>query len=177
MPKTIIFIDSGDTLIDESTEIRNGGEIVQTAELIPGAREMLETLYGEGFRIAMVADGYAESFRNMYTRLQMNHCFEQRIYSSDVGEEKPSQKMFLRAMEAMGLADDDKPRIIMVGNNIKRDILGANQFGITSVLLDWTPRYPMTPACEAEKPDYIIHQPIELIELVHRLEGKELPVT
>lgn len=173
MKKTIIFIDSGDTLIDESTEIRDSRGIVQTAELIPGARELLETLHKEGYRIAMVADGYAESFRNMYTCLELNHCFEQRIYSSDVGEEKPSNKMFQLAMEAMGLTDADKAHILMVGNNISRDILGANQFGITSVLLDWTPRYSMTPCCEAEMPDYIIHQPTDLLELVCHLEEKE----
>lgn len=170
MPKTIIFTDSGDTLIDESTEVRNREGIVQTAEWIPGAGEMIEMLWREGYRIAMVADGEAESFRNIYTCLGKNHCFEQCIYSSDVGEEKPGRKMFEQAMHAMGLKEEDKSRIIMVGNNIRRDILGANQFGITSVLMDWTPRYPMEPSCDMEKPDYTIHTPMELAELVHWLE-------
>ncbi len=173
MHHVIIFIDSGDTLIDESSEIRNDCDIVQTANFVPGAREMLNTLHTEHYRIAMVADGYAESFRNMYTYLNMNHCFEQRIYSSDVGEEKPSRKMFLRAMEQMNLKDEDKPQIIMVGNNLKRDIVGANRFGITSVLLDWSPRYSMQPESEEEKPCYIIHNPMDLVDLVHRLDRKE----
>ena len=170
MPKTIIFIDSGDTLVDESSEVRDGRDIVQTADLIPGAEEMLRTLRREGYRIAMVADGYAESFRNIYRQHQMDDCFEQRIYSSDVGEEKPSRRMFLSAMDAMGLREEDKSRIIMVGNNIKRDVAGANRFGITSVLLDWTPRYPMQPEREDERPDHVIHTPMELVALVHRLE-------
>lgn len=174
MAKIIIFIDSGDTLIDESTEVRDDRGIVQVAELIPGAKQMLETLYSEKYRIAMVADGVAESFRNIYNHLQLNHCFEQRIYSSDVGEEKPSSKMFSRAMEAMNLKEKDKPNIIMVGNNIERDILGANKFGITSVLIDWTHRYRMNPICPEEKAKYIIHNPLQLLELVHCLENGKI---
>ncbi|ECE3082626.1 HAD family hydrolase, partial [Salmonella enterica] len=35
--KLIIFFDSGDTIVDESTEIRDEEGIVLTADLIPGA--------------------------------------------------------------------------------------------------------------------------------------------
>ena len=153
----------------------SGGDTSSEKVTFPLAEPiMMRTLCREGYRIAMVADGYAESFRNIYRQHQMDDCFEQRIYSSDVGEEKPDRRMFLCAMNAMGLHEEDKSRIIMVGNNIKRDVAGANRFGITSVLLDWTPRYPMQPEQEDERPDYVIHMPMELVALVHRLEkGRE----
>lgn len=53
----IIFTDSGDTIIDESTQVFDERGIVTEAEFIPGAGELLEQLKKEGYRIALVADG------------------------------------------------------------------------------------------------------------------------
>ena len=55
--KLIIFTDSGDTIIDEATQIRDEREIVLEADFIPGAGEVLKQLHDEGFTIALVADG------------------------------------------------------------------------------------------------------------------------
>lgn len=168
--RIVVFIDSGDTIIDESTEIRNDSDIVQTADVIPGADDLLRELKARGYRVAMVADGYQESFENMYRHLELEDCFEQKIYSSVVGAEKPSARMFETALEKMHLSREDCGRIVMVGNNVERDIVGANRMGIISVLEDWSPRYRMTPANEEEKPDYVIHRPYELLELLEKLE-------
>lgn len=80
--------------------------------------------------------------------------------------------MFETAMKLLHLTDEDKKRIIMVGNNLERDIVGANRFGITSVFIKWSPRYPMEPKNEEEVPDYIIHKPLELLDLVEKLEAE-----
>lgn len=168
--KLIIFTDSGDTIIDEGTEIRNEAGIVVHAELIPGAGEVLKGLYDEGYTIAMVADGEEQSFTNVYEENGLGYCFHTRTISEIVGIQKPSERMFADAMEKNHLSEEDKKRIIMVGNNVRKDIAGANRFGITSVLLDWSPRYDMTPAGEDETPDYVIHKPEELPALVRKLE-------
>lgn len=163
-------MDSGDTIIDESTEIRNEEGIVIHAELIPGAGETLKALSDAGYTVAMVADGEEQSFINVYEENGLGHCFHTRTISEIVGVQKPSEKMFQDAMDKNLLTGADKKRVIMVGNNVRKDVAGANRFGITSVLLDWSPRYDMTPAGESEKPDYIIHEPKELVKLIRRLE-------
>lgn len=172
--KTIIFIDSGDTLVDESTEIRKvPGGIVYEAELVEGTEEALRELRATGHIVAMVADGYKESFDRIYGETLTKELFDVRAISEIVGEEKPSSKMFQTAMDALNLTEEDKPRIIMVGNNLERDIVGANRFGIHSVLMDWSPRYPMTPRNEEEIPQYRVHSPRELVELVKKLDTEE----
>ena len=168
--KIVEFIDSGDTIIDESTEVRNDRDVVVTAKVIPGADRLLRILKEQGYRVALVADGYKESFDNIYRHLGLIYFFEQMIVSSVVGTEKPSSRMFETALEKMNLTKKDCAHIIMVGNNIERDIRGANSMGIISVLQDWTPRYRMTPESEEEIPDYIIHNPLELLELLRQLE-------
>ncbi|MNJ71330.1 hypothetical protein D3C77_678590 [compost metagenome] len=60
----------------------------------------------------------------------------------------------------------------MVGNNLSRDIKGANEIGMTSVFMAWTPRYPHTPTDDSERPDYVIYEPLELLELVERLNAE-----
>ncbi len=169
--KLIIFIDSGDTIIDESSEIRDEHGIVVHANTIEGAENMLVTLYKEGYLIAMVADGEEQSFTNVYNENGLGYCFKTRTISEIVGEQKPSRKMFIDAMEKNNLSEADKKRIVMVGNNVKKDILGANQFGITSILLDWSPRYNMNPESSEQVPDYIIHKPEELLPLIEKLNA------
>lgn len=167
----IIFMDSGDTLIDESTEVRDEHGIVVHANTIDGAAQTLETLYNEGYIIAMVADGEEQSFTNIYKENGLGHCFRTRTISEIVGEQKPSSKMFEDAMNKNNLTDIDKKRIVMVGNNVKKDILGANGFGITSILLDWSKRYNMEPENDEQVPNYIIHKPVELLPLIRQLNN------
>ena len=172
--KLIIFIDSGDTLVDESTEYRReGSEVVERALLIPGAKQALLALKEKGFVMEMVADGLTASFDNVYRQNGLEDIFTERTISEEVGAEKPAAEMFRTAMEKLGLGEADKGRIIMVGNNLKKDIAGANRFGITSVLMAWSPRYCMVPENEEQTPDHVIRNPLQLVELAERLEREQ----
>lgn len=166
----IIFTDSGDTIIDEGSQVFDERGIVTDADFIPGAGEVLEALYREGYRIALVADGEWESFQNVYRKNGLGHCFEEWIVSEIVGEQKPAVSMFRTAMEKMKLTDADKPHIVMIGNNLKKDIAGANRFGLTSIWLDWSPRYFHGVEEPDWQPDYTVSTPEELKELIDRLE-------
>ena len=170
--KLIIFIDSGDTLIDEATQVRDERGIVLKAEFIPGAGEMLKQLHDEGFTIALVADGEWESFQNVYRENGMGYCFDAWIVSEVVGMQKPAAVMFETAYEKLGLTDADKKRIVMIGNNLKKDVAGANRQGLISVWLDWSPRYFHTIEEPDWTPDYTVKTPAQLLELLHQLEEK-----
>lgn len=165
----IVFIDSGDTIIDEGTEIRDENGIVIKADLIPGVYEMLKTLYERGYTLALVADGLAQSFVNMFTQNGIYNFFTTLIYSEPIRAEKPSPRMYKAAVGALDLSEEDYGRIVMVGNNLERDIKGANNLGITSIFLSWSPRYTNKPADKSEIPNFTISEPLELIDLVERL--------
>ena len=168
--KIIIFTDSGDTIIDEATQRYDEQGYVTSADFIEDAGEVLEELYQEGYRIALVADGEEQSFHNVYDQNGLRHCFEGWVVSETVGVQKPNRPMFDTAMQAMKLTEEDKGRIVMIGNNLKKDVAGANQFGITSIWLDWSPRYFHEYEEADWQPDYIIHHLSELPELLRRLE-------
>ena len=107
--KLIIFTDSGDTIIDESTQryAEDKPEIVQRADFIEDAGRVLETLHQAGYAIALVADGLEESFQNVYRENGLLHCFDGWVVSETVGVEKPEPAMFRTAMDAMGLTQED----------------------------------------------------------------------
>nr|WP_325197052.1 HAD hydrolase-like protein [uncultured Oscillibacter sp.] len=174
MKNVIIFTDCGDTLVDESKQVFIDRQrcLVQSAELIDGAREELVDLKEHGFRVAMVADGMVESFNNIVEQHGLEPYFETRVISEAIHSQKPDAKMFRTTMERMGLTEGDLPRIVMIGNNLERDIAGANRMGICSVLLTFSPRYNMTPKNIDEKPDYTVSMPCEILPLMERLEKR-----
>jgi len=168
--KLILFTDIGDTIIDEATQVIDDAGVVLRAECIPGAQETYLRLYDLGYPIVMVADGLTVSFHNTMSQHGLDGIFSAWITSEAVGEEKPSPRMFAAAMEALHLTDADKSRIVMVGNNVTRDIRGANRFGLTSVLMDWSKRRPFTEEFPEDHADYRIHTPDALPELLEWLE-------
>ena len=170
--KLIIFTDSGDTLIDEATQVRDERGIVLRADFIPSAGEMLKSLHDEGFTIALVADGEWESFQNVFRENGLGYCFDAWVVSEVVGLQKPAAIMFETAYEKLGLREADKKRIVMIGNNLKKDIAGANRQGLISVWLDWSPRYFHTVEEPDWQPDYTVKTPAELYALLHQLNDR-----
>ena len=170
--RLIIFTDIGDTIIDEGTEVRNAQGVVIHGSCIPGAKETYLRLHEAGYTIVMVADGLTQSFHNTMKENGLDHIFAAWIISEEVGEDKPSPKMFSAAMEALGLTEADKSRVLMIGNNVSRDIRGANRFGLTSVLLDWSKRRPFDEELPEDHADERIHTPEELLSLAERLENR-----
>ena len=177
--KLVLFIDSGDTLVDESTQVWTSDDessddksLVLETGFIEGAEAAIRLIHERGYTISLVADGRERSFENVYSRqYNLRPCLDAWIVSETVGVQKPAPEMFQAAMDALHLDDRDKSRIIMVGNNLGRDILGANRFGIASVWIDWTTRYPKEPKSRDEVPDYTIHSPSELPALMEKLEA------
>ena len=170
--KLIIFTDSGDTIIDEATQVFDGRHIVQEAKFIPEADKVLRQLHEEGYTIALVADGEWDSFQNVYRRTGLDDCFDAWVVSEVVGQQKPAAIMFETAYEKLGLTEANKRRIVMIGNNLKKDVAGANRQELISVWLDWSPRYFHTVEEPDWQPDYTVHTPLELLELIHRLEAE-----
>lgn len=169
--RLILFWDSGDTLVEEVTEKRDDRNIVTSACLHTGCKELLLKLKSEGFRMALVADGEVESFQNIYQEHGLKDVFEVRAVSEALPERKPAAVMFQTALDGLGLSEKDKPRIVMIGNHLMRDIAGANRFGIHSVLFGWTTRYRKEPENQDEVPEYTVTTAEELYALIHKLES------
>lgn len=167
-----VLLDSGDTLVDEATEVKDERGATLRAELVPGAAETVRELGRRGYRLALVADGFTDTFRNVFTRHGLFDRFETMAISEEVGVCKPDPRMFRTALDRLGVAEDDYGRVVMVGNHLSRDIKGANGLGLLSVWLRWSPRRSKVPADPSEVPAYTIDAPLELLALMDRLEAE-----
>lgn len=166
-----ICFDFGDTLVDEATEVKDQSAITLHARLIPGAAELIHELKHRSYRLALIADGKTGTYFNVLSYYGLYHLFDAMAVSEVVGVEKPDPRLFIAALDQLGITPQDYSRCIMVGNHLARDIRGANSLGMISVWMDWAPRRPKTPADLEEVPQYTIKKPLDLLELLPTLES------
>lgn len=165
-----ICLDCGDTLVDEATEVKTAAGVSLKADLIPGAAELVRTLKQLGYPLALVADGPVDTFINNLQPYGLYDLFDVYAISEQVGVEKPHQAIFQHALGHLNIHAPDYGRVLMLGNNLERDIKGANQLGLMSVWLDWSPRRSKIPADTLEVPRYTIKQPLELLAIIDQIE-------
>jgi HAD superfamily hydrolase (TIGR01509 family) len=167
-----ICFDFGDTLADEATEEKDTAGVTLRAELIPGAAELIHELKRRGYRLALVADGYPGTYRNVLAQHGLYDCFDVFAISEEVGVVKPDARMFAHALGLLGVPPAAYASTVMVGNHLERDIKGANALGMISVWLDWAPRRSKIPADDSELPAFTIRTPLELLAVLEQIEQR-----
>ena len=166
-----IFFDCGDTIIDEASEEKHeGSEIVTRAAFIPGGDAMVREVKDAGFAIALVADGPRQTFENVLKPDGLWDLFEAHVISEQIGELKPSPKMFAAAVKALGIKPDQIADCVMIGNNLARDIKGANDYGMQSVFMRWSDRRSHRPLDVSMVPDHTIDCPSDFLPLLQLIE-------
>ena len=96
---------------------------------------MVKGLVERGYTIALVADGPEATFKNALGQHGLYHYFAAKAISELVGVSKPDPKMFEYTLGKLGISRSEYGNVVMVGNNLERDIKGANRLGIISVFL------------------------------------------
>jgi HAD superfamily hydrolase (TIGR01549 family) len=174
MPNThallALCFDLGDTIMDESTELKDAGGTTLEADLIPGMADLLQELKTEGHTLAIVADSRPNTPPNVLRRHGLLGLFDTLSISELVGVSKPGPRMFTSALDALGIPATDYNRVVMVGNNLERDIAGANRLGLISIFFHWNERRRTSPETEDEAPDYTVHSAVELGALLADLD-------
>lgn len=128
-------------------------------ELYPGAYDTLATLQ-KSYSMAAVSDG-----QSLWAVPELKTCriadfFSFVLVSGDFGFRKPDKRLFDIAAEKLGL---EKNEILFVGNDMYRDVYGAENSGIRSVFFKSNQGEQNN--CGAE-PDYIIYNFPQLLEAV-----------
>jgi putative hydrolase of the HAD superfamily len=133
---------------------------------------MLRTLRASGHTLALVADGPRATFENILKPHRLWRLFDAFAVSGDVGVSKPDARMFETALQHLEVSPDEYHNVVMVGNNLARDVRGAHALGITTIWLNWSPRRAKEPKDELEVPDYVAATPRDVVRIVRRLEAE-----
>jgi putative hydrolase of the HAD superfamily len=168
-PLWAVLFDLGDTLMVEETEEKDETATTLRAELFDGAAETLWRLRREGYLLGLVADTRPGTYRNVLRQHGLEGVFDVLAISEELGCQKPDRRMFDHVLTALGLRPEEAGRVAMVGNNLSRDVCGANRCGMLSVWLRHNRRYPLEPADPDERPDLEAGGFDELGEALERL--------
>ncbi|MDB5093758.1 MAG: putative hydrolase [Candidatus Eremiobacteraeota bacterium] len=119
-------------------------------ELFPGTIELLERLRERGCKLGLVTNGFAATHHDKIDRLGLRERMDAFFLADEVGMVKPDPELFLHACRALGSTPE---RTAMVGDRYDRDVRGAHDVGMFTVLID-IHRKPI-PA-EGPRPDAIV---------------------
>lgn len=171
MMLSALLFDLGDTIMIEETEVKDAEGTTLRAELVPGMTEALREFRAAGHRLALVADARPLTPANVLRQHGLLDLFETLTISEVVGATKPDPRIFRAALDALGIAEADYGRVVMVGNNLERDVVGANRLGLISVFFHLNERRRTQPLTAEEVPRYTVASAGELRKLVEHLEN------
>ena len=118
-------------------------------ELLPGATELLKTLYPR-YRLYLASNGTKPVQNRRLADADLYRWFQGIFLSQDLGADKPSELFFHQAFAA--IEGFDSREAIIVGDSLTSDILGGRNAGI---LTCWFNPHKNTP-----QPDIVPHYEI-----------------
>ena len=134
-------------------------------ELFPGTEEMLAEIRKRGYKTGIATSRLRESLELALEKFDLTKYFDAIVSIEDIENPKPAPDTILKALEKL----DAKPEnAIMVGDSIL-DILCAKNADVASVLVSWSATLSEKAKedfAEGERPDYIIQQPGELLDII-----------
>ena len=173
-PIVLYCFDLGDTLMIEETEMKDAEHTTLRADLFPGMKDALIYLKQAGYKLALVADTRPGTYVNVLKQHGLFELFDSFAVSEELGTMKPDPVMFLHVLEELDVSAE---QAVMCGNNLHRDILGANALGMTTIWFRWNDRYPTVPTQELARPDHIVRSAEAFLALERQMRlarGKEV---
>jgi putative hydrolase of the HAD superfamily len=167
-----LLFDLGDTIMMEATEVKDDAGTTLSADLIPGMAAALRQFKAQGFPMALVADSRPDTPPNVLLQHHLVDLFDYLSISEIVGAVKPDPLIFRVALQSLGIPESDYGRVVMVGNNLERDIVGASRLGLISVFFHWNDRRRSQPITAEEHPRHIVRSAEELVSLIAQLDGR-----
>jgi len=127
--------------------------------LYPYVCEVLDVLR-EHYPLAIVTDAQSIHARAELHKVGLLGYFDPIIVSGDHGYRKPDRRLFQSALDGMGVAAGNS---LYVGNDMYRDIHGAQEAGLTTVMFDSDQGVKVYRDCA---PDYTITDFRDLLQIL-----------
>ena len=104
-----------------------------THTLVPGAKEMLETLQKKGYRLFAASNSFGHLQRSRLEQAGILHYFEDTYISMDIGYDKPDIRFYQEALRRCNLQPHE---VLMIGDSMTTDVIGAQNAGIDARFFD-----------------------------------------
>lgn len=130
-----MLLDWGDTLMVDSDGCSGPMVGWEYVEAIPHARDTLRELRSRGWRLALATnagDSHERNIRTALARVEMDELLDRVYCSSAVGYTKPAPEYFDFIKNDLGV---EASELVMVGDHLGADVIGANRAGLRAVWL------------------------------------------
>jgi len=107
----------------------------QTHTLVPEAEQMLQVLRDRGYRLFAASNSFGHLQRSRLERAGILHYFEDTYISMDIGYDKPDIRFYQEALRRASLQPHE---VLMIGDSMTTDVLGAQAAGIDALFFDRT---------------------------------------
>ena len=144
--------------------------------VVDGGREVVEELQKRGYTLGIISNliGTRE-IPEWLDAEDFASYFKVVVLSSVLGIRKPAPEIYLEAARRAGV---EPVRCAYVGDNLKRDVTGARAAGFGSVIIMISPdKLAEETITDENRPDLIIHQFRELLDVFPTLENETLQVS
>ena len=102
-------------------------------QLFEGIIEMLEKL-SLTHKLYIASNGIGITQHTRLKNNNLNKYFDKIFISEEIGSKKPDREFFDIILKEIGV--EDKGEVLMIGDTLTSDILGVNNVGIDSCLVD-----------------------------------------
>ncbi|MCH7586780.1 MAG: HAD family hydrolase [Chloroflexi bacterium] len=130
--------------------------------------DVLDNLHQAGAMLALLSNaGNEQNVYRLIEKANIEHYFEIILVSAGVGMRKPDHSLYRRIVEYWNIA---AKQIVMIGDSLDEDILGAKRAGMHTIWLMENVNTPENQAlAEKIKPDLIAGQLGEIPALIQKL--------
>ena len=127
----------------------------------PHARSVLIRLRELGLKLGIVSDAPVKQAWLRLAELNLMEFFDFVVAVGMTGKEKPHKMPFMRAIEKLGISPEE---VLFVGDNPKRDILGAKRSGMKTALA----KYGQVVSSKEIRADFELRGLNDLIKIVEK---------
>ena len=132
----------------------------------PGVEETVRHLH-QHYHLSIISDGQKTSAVAELNALGLSGYFDPIIVSGDFGYRKPDERLFSVALTAMKMNPSE---VLFVGNDMYRDVYGAQRVGIKTVFFKSNQGVQEK---DGVRPDYIIYSFPELLNAIRFFEEQK----
>jgi putative hydrolase of the HAD superfamily len=139
----------------------NFSKIIEgTLDFFPDVEDTLQQLVIKDVKLALLTNGAGAAQQEKINRFGLSRYFNVRLIEGELGFGKPDQRFFKMALSKLNIRPE---QTWMVGDDLQRDIAGAQTAGIYSIWCDY--KNNGLPQSSEVKPDKIINNITELLSL------------
>lgn len=137
---------------------------LERLELYSGVKETLKKLKKK-YRLAAVSDGQTAWAYPELHAVGLTKFFDPIIVSGDFGYRKPDPRLYKKALKQIGARPDET---VFIGNDLYRDVFGAQSVGIKTVFF----KSNQGDHDFSARPDVTIKEFSGLVDAVRLLDGR-----